>query len=143
MPLWAIMYGMDALSPRVLAIAVMVLAAWGVAGWIGILAHRLWRVMRGHTAIATVVEVISEQPWGRRKYIPVVEFVTRDGQRRTGVSLKDALNRKPRIGERVRIIYSPRNPRWAIMPRWILTVALMLGSILIAGFAIGASSRFL
>lgn len=136
------MCGVDALTPRVLTIALAVLAAVGAAVGIGMLAHRLWRVIRGHTTIATVVDVeVISGPQRRTQYIPVVEFVTREGQRRTSVSLKDALGRKPPIGKRVRIIYSPRNPRWAIMPMWILTVAAILGPILMVAFLVAVFGR--
>jgi hypothetical protein len=137
LPLWVIMYGVDALTPRVVTIGFVVLAAFGAVAGISALAHRLWHVMRGNTAIATVVDIeVSSGPQRRTQYIPVVEFVTQDGQRRTCVSLKDALSRKPRIGQRVRIIYSPRNPRWAIMPMWFLTVGGILGPILMIMFIV-------
>jgi hypothetical protein len=126
------------LLPRVLTIAVTGLAVVGLVAALAMVGERLWRVLRGHTAIATVVDVKIEHGEEQHLlYVPVVDFVTRDGQRLTGVALKDALGRNPRIGRRVRIIYRPRNPAWATMPMWFQTFAVLLGAILIAAFATG------
>src|SRR5262245_61693323 len=101
------------LVQRVLTIAFAGLAVVVLVAAVAMVGERLWRVMRGHSAMATVVDVKIEH--GEEQsllYVPVVDFVTRDGQRYTGVVLKDPLGRKPRIGRRVRVIYRPRNPAW-------------------------------
>jgi hypothetical protein len=123
---------------RVLTIAFAGLAVVVLVAAMAMVGERLWRVLRGHTAIATVVDVKIE--YGEEQsllYVPVVDFVARDGQRHTGVALRDSLGRNPRIGRRVRIIYRPRNPVWATMPMWFQTFVVLLGAIFIAAFAAG------
>jgi hypothetical protein len=128
----------EVIVPRVFAAAMAALGVFGLTAALVMLGQRLWRVLRGHTAMATVVDVETEFDAERKPlYALVVDFATRDGQRHTGVVLKDELGRKPRIGRRVRVIYRPGDPGWATVPMWFQTVVVLLGWVLFAWFAAG------
>jgi hypothetical protein len=73
---------------------------------------RLW--LAGHVADGIVVAHRPCRGWGEKSYVPIVNFDTQNGARRTYIPLKlGCKTPRPMVGQVMRIIYDPRNPEWA------------------------------
>jgi hypothetical protein len=97
---------------------------------------------RGEAAVATVVSIRPGNPLARSK--PMIRFVTSTGIPVETECPEVSGSAPPRVGESVRILYDPANPKQVTLPTWseVAPTLLLTGGFTVAwGFAFVVSFR--